>query len=113
MKHLYQINKWLVIINAVLFIIPYFGLMFLIILGAAQVLMSTIIAFNYSKLNRKGKIKFIIYSIFTLIILISTQLSFNEKLYYNDTIFIVIMITSIILAFLHLNITYQLYKSEK
>lgn len=113
MKYLHQTNKWLIIINVILFIIPYFGLMFLVLLGASQVLMSIIIAANYSKLERNGKTKFIYYSILSIIILIITQLSFNDRLFYNDTIFVIVIIISVILAFLHLNITYQLYKSEK
>jgi hypothetical protein len=113
MKYLYQPNKWLVIINIILFIIPYLGLMFLVLLGASQVLMSIIIVSNYSKLERNIKAKFICYSFLSLIILITTKLSFNDRLYYNNTIFIIVMLISVILALLHLNITHQLYKTKK
>lgn len=112
MKYLYKINKWLIIINILLFIIPYFGLLFLIILGAVQVIMSVIIAFNFTQLAKNSKSQFILYSVITIIILIITKLTYNDRLYYNDTFFIIIMLTSIILAFLHLNITYSLYKPE-
>jgi hypothetical protein len=113
MKKLYTINKWLIIINTLLFIVPFFGLLFLIVLGGAQVTMAIIVAVNYTTLNKNRRIKFIIYSILTSIILITTQLTFDEGLINNSVAFFTVIIISVLLAFLHLNITYSLYKSEQ
>ncbi|WP_308993847.1 hypothetical protein QLS71_010100 [Mariniflexile litorale] len=113
MKHLYLTNKWLLIINAVLFIIPYFGLLFLIILGIIQLIMCVVVIGKFNMLNKSGKTQLIVYSIITSSILILTMLSYNDDLYFNDTLFIFVIITSILLALLHLNITYLLYKNSQ
>lgn len=112
MKYLYLTNKWLVVINAILFIIPYFGLMFLIVLGGIQLLMYLIIASKYSNLNKSGKTQFLIYSFFTSLVLVLSLISFNDTLYFNDVIYIGVLITSILLAFIHLNITYLIFKQS-
>lgn len=112
MKYLYHINKWLVIINALLFIIPMIGFLFLIILGALQILMTIVITYNINKLNTSGKTQFVVYILFTSIILILTRITYNERLYFNDATLIIVLIISILLAFLHLNITYLLYKTQ-
>lgn len=113
MKYLYLINKWLIIINALLFIIPFYGLMFLTILGSAQVIMALIIAFNFSKLNKSGKTQFIIYSIITIIVLFTVQCIDSIFTNVHHYVHKACLIVSVLLAFLHLNITYLLYKSEK
>ena len=108
MKFLYQTNKWLVIINALLFIIPFFGLLFSIILGAAQVIMALIIAYNIKKLNTRGKTKFGIYVLFSSIVLMLIKIMPNP----NDDIVIITLALCVLLALLHLNITYLLYKTK-
>lgn len=112
MKYLYQTNKWLVIINTLLFVVPYFGMLFLIILGASQIFMTIIIALNFNKLDISGKAQFITYSILTTIIL-SLIFIINESIFnLSNDCFIPIIIISVLLAFLHLNITYILYKTK-
>ncbi|WP_445737748.1 hypothetical protein [Mariniflexile sp.] len=113
MKYLYQTNKWLVIINAILFIIPYFGLMFLIVLGIIQLIMYLIIVDNHSSLDKSGKTQFLIYSVATATILIITIISFTGVLYYNDALFMIVIVASILLAFIHLNITSLLRKPNQ
>ena len=102
MKKLYKSNKCLMIINAVLFIIPYFGLMFLVVLGTLQVIMALIIIPEFSLFDKIGKIKFIIYFILTSIVLTSI---FTLGSWHNN-IYPISIIVSIPLAFLNLNITY-------
>lgn len=113
MKYLYHINKWLVIINAALFIVPYIGLLFLIVLGISQLLMAFIILINYNILNKNGKIQFNIYATITILDLIIIKLLFDDTLMLSYTVVIVTLITSILLAFLNLSITYIIYKSIK
>ncbi|MFI0428384.1 hypothetical protein [Mariniflexile sp. HMF6888] len=110
MKYLYQTNKWLVIINTILFIITYLGLMFLIVLGTIQLLMYIIIAVKYNNLDKSGKTQFTIYSFTAALVL--TLISFNDKFYFDGTIFLAVLVISILLAFLHLNITYLLFKQS-
>lgn len=112
MKYLHFTNKWFLIINLLLFIIPTYGLLFIIITGIIQVFLGIIIAFNISKLNKNGKLLFLTYSISTLTILVLTYITYGEKLYFNNTIFIIVMVISILLAILHLKITHLLYKAE-
>ena len=109
MKNLYQINKWLIIVNALLYITIYFGLIFQILLGTVQVIMAIIIAFNYSKLTVKTKRLFIIYSFATSIVL--TLIFFTD--YLNSTNYLIHwIIIPQMLAFFHLYITYLIYKSK-
>ncbi|MFG6685637.1 hypothetical protein ACGK9U_03580 [Mariniflexile sp. HNIBRBA6329] len=110
MKYLYQINKWLILINLLLFIIPIYGFMFLILTGVIQIVLAVVIAFNINKLEANGKILFLIYIVFTSIILFLTFITHNEKLYFGNITFIVVMVISLLLALLHLKITYLLFK---
>ena len=115
MKALYHINKWLVIVNAFLFIIPYLGLLFLILLGSVQIFMAIIIACKHWELKKDILTKFILYSVLSAVTLsfvwyISTvdpqnELSFNEM-------GIPIITFSIGLAFFHLHITYLIFKTK-
>ncbi|MEP1490250.1 MAG: hypothetical protein ABJL44_06515 [Algibacter sp.] len=109
MKYLYQTNKWLIIINTILFLSPYIGLLFLILLGTIQVIMALISIPKFPKLDKNGKIKFIIYLVLTTIILTTLF----TKGSWNNSVGKICVISSILLAFLHLNITYLLSKSEK
>lgn len=113
MKNLYLINKWLIILNAVLFIIPAYGLLFLIVLGISQLILALIILINFNILNRNGKIQFIVYTTITIIDLTIIKLMFNDRLEQSNIVMISILITSILLAFLNLNITYIIYKNVK
>ena len=111
MKNLYLINKWLIIINTVLYITVYLGLIFQILLGAIQVIMAIIIAFNITKLTKRAKRLFQIYSITTitfLLLFLTDYIKLNNDLYELIT-WIIIPQT---LAFLHLYITYLIYKTE-
>lgn len=109
MKTLYKSNKYLIIFNAILFVIPYFGLMFLIILGTLQVIMALIIIPEFSKFDKKGKIEFITYLTLTTIVLI-TIFSLGS---WHNSIYPVSIIISIPLVFLHLHITYLLTKHNE
>lgn len=45
MKTLHQINFWALAINIALFIVPYFGMAFMMVLGAVQLILALAIVF--------------------------------------------------------------------
>lgn len=112
MKNLFKINKVLVIINIILFIIPYFGLLFLMVLGASQVIMSFVIGYNLKQLNKKTELLFTIYSLTAVFILLNfffMNLGFTPN---NAPNIVISMILSVVMAFLHLKITHMIYKNQ-
>jgi len=110
MKNIHQINKVLVIINVILGFTIYFGLLFLILLGIAQIFMSVIIAFNRKKLTKEINLLFNIYvSITTLIITSFFFMSFEFIPNQEGAIYLILFI-SVGMAFLHLKITHMINK---
>ena len=112
-KSLFQLNRNLMITNAVLFLTVYFGMIFLIVLGLFQVVSSLIIASDFRKLTSKSKQLFITYSVLTIsyfIIMLVTDYmrSNNDFIQFLTWIFI-----PVLLSFLHLHITYLMHKSNK
>lgn len=107
---MYLINKWFIIINIILYITVYLGLIFQILLGAVQVVMAIIIAFNFSKLIKRIKRLFIIYSIATIVFLV---VFFTGYLKSNNDLYELIawVIIPQTLAFLHLYITFLIHKN--
>ena len=112
MKHIHKINKILIIINLILGLTIYFGLLFLIPLGIVQIIMSVIIAFYYRKLTNVIRLLLIIYCSITALVLISL-LYMYLKSNDNQGLFILSMCISVGLAFLHLKITYMIDKIVK
>ena len=116
MKALYHINKWLVIVNAFLFIIPSLGLIFLILLGFVQIIMALAIGFSIEKYNKDIKFKFISYAILTILVLsllLYTSNEASQSVLNFNSIVIPIIVISILLAFLHLHITYIITKTSR
>ena len=62
-KSHYKQNKNVMIVNAVLFLIPYLGMLFMIVLGLFQVIISIIIASKFNTLALKAKQLFVTYII--------------------------------------------------
>lgn len=104
MKNLYKINKWLIIITLLLYLTIYLGMIFQMVLGAIQVLMSIYILSNYNTLNKKTKPFFVVYMVLTVIIL---YLIFSGIIGHEIWVFVYLIIPMMI-AFLHLYITYQI-----
>lgn len=104
MKNLYNVNKWLVIITLLLYLTIYFGMIFQIVLGITQVLMSIYILSKYNRLEKKTKLLFKIYMTLTI-----TVLSIIGSGVIANTGFIAIyLVIPMLLAFFHLYITYQI-----
>ncbi len=110
MKELHKINKILIIINIILGFTIYAGLLFLILLGIVQILMSLIIAYNRKQLNNYTMILFSIYTVVTTSILIGILLTYYEFVPITETLFVLGLSISITMAFLHLKITYLIQK---
>ncbi|WP_353778900.1 hypothetical protein [Winogradskyella sp. 3972H.M.0a.05] len=109
---LYKINIALIIINTLLIIIPYYALLFLMVLGACQVLLALIIGLFLNQLDKDGKIKWIIYMVLTSIVLSTMYLTGKQILKLDFAAVMICMFISIGLAFLNLNITYLFSKNE-
>lgn len=104
MKTLYKINLILVIINVILGLTIYLGLLFMIITGVCQVVMYLIYLSKWKDISKELKTPFIKYGIITVI----TLSVFSYALYdESDFLFTLPMITSGLLAF------YFLYISKK
>jgi len=112
MKNLFLVNRLLVIINIILGFTIYFGLLFLILLGAVQIIMSIIIASSNKTYNTKIKTLFNTYALITTSILVGICLMSLEIIPISAGIFYFGMGSSIIMAFLHLNITHLIYQEE-
>ena len=104
MKTLHRINLWLFIITVVLYLTVYFGMLFSMVLGFAQVIISLYILTEFNKLKKNTKILFSFYLIGTVSIL---TLIFTDRVtLYKDFGLLVYFIIPSILALIHLYITY-------
>lgn len=105
MKNLHNINKTLVIINIVLGFTIYLGLLFLIPLGIAQIIMAIVMIANEKKLTKEIYNLLTVYCIITTVILIGFFFIYTSFLPNNEGLFLIMMIVSVLLAFLNLYIT--------
>jgi len=109
MKNLYIINKWLVILTLALYITINYGMLFQIVLGSIQVLMGIYILSNYNSLNKKTKSLFNLYMLLTIVIL---SLIFYGNVDDGGIWWLLIyLVIPMLLAFLHLYITYKIKQS--
>ncbi len=106
MRKIYTINKILIIVNIALFIIPYFGLLFMIITGVVQLTLFLIYMFRWKQIPKNNKKQLIWYIAICSIIFISIYYSSASE-YYNDLIPSMLLIISGLLAL------YFLYISKK
>jgi hypothetical protein len=104
MKNLYNINKWLIIVTLLLYLTLYLGMIFQIVLGTMQVLMSIYILTKYNTLEKKTKSLFIIYLIAT----VTTLVLIASGLTLNNGLFMIHLIIPMLIAFFHLYITYKI-----
>ena len=110
MKKLHKINLVLVIFTAVLYLTYYFGMLFSIVLGFAQVIISLCILSEYKTLPKNIKIWFSVYLTGTVSIL--TLIFTNTITLHKDIGLLIYFIIPSILALLHLYITYLISKEE-
>lgn len=108
MKKLFKINFILAGITTILYTTIYLGLLFSIILGFAQVIMSLFILYNFKSLTQVTKALFILYLIPTAVVL--TLIILDS--YGNLDSLVEIIAFPMTLAFLHLYITYRI-KNQK
>ncbi|WP_225037020.1 hypothetical protein [Winogradskyella sp. SM1960] len=107
MKYLYDINKWLIIITALLYLTFWGGIMAQVILGAIQIIMSISILVHFSEQPKLVKRLFVIYilatiSIVFLFIIMTQNLNGGFEL-----VFLWLIIT-MMLAIFHMYITYKI-----
>lgn len=106
MKDLYNINKWSVITTIILCFTFWGGIIALPVLGIIQIGMSLRIIDSFSELNTSNKTLFIIYSIFTVsLIILFKKINVDQLLLMFIWAFV-----SIGLACFHLYIIYKIYK---
>ncbi|TVZ53160.1 hypothetical protein OD90_2357 [Dokdonia sp. Hel_I_53] len=106
MKKIYSLNKILIIINIGLFIIPYFGLLFMIITGVVQIILFFIYVMKWNQIPQSNKKQLLVYVAICLIIFIGIYYSSASE-YYNDLILSMLLIISGLLEL------YFLYISKK
>lgn len=104
MKKLFKLNLILTVITIILYATVYLGMLFSMVLGFAQVLMSIFIIINFQSLTQITKALFLIYLIPTCTILILIIL---DKYGDLDSMLEIIAIP-MSLALLHLYITYRI-----
>ncbi|WP_339848790.1 hypothetical protein [uncultured Dokdonia sp.] len=112
MKTIYKINKVIVIINLILFIIPYFGLIFMMATGATQIILYLIHICYWKKIPTLFKKHLILYGL-----LVMATLSFlyfgEEFVYAKDFVFVVSLISAGLLAFYSLYISRALSLNDE
>jgi hypothetical protein len=107
MKRLHNINKWLMLITLLLYITLCLGMLFQMVLGVGQVLMSFYMLYNYNKLEKQTKFLFNIYLV--LVVTILSVIAFGTII---STGFITThLVIPMLIAFFHLYITYKIQKS--
>lgn len=107
---MHKINLWMVITTAILYLTVYFGMLFSMLLGFSQVIISTYIITEFDKLSKNIKIWFSIYLTGTVSIL--TLIFTDTVTLHKDIGLVIYFIIPSILALLHLYITYLISKEE-
>ncbi|WP_290702111.1 hypothetical protein [Lacinutrix sp.] len=106
MKNIHNINKGLIITNIILGFTIYFGLLFLIPLGISQIIMAIRMVIDEKKLTKEITSLLTIYCISSTLVLIILFFMYTTLIPGSEGLFLLIMIISVLLAFLHLYITY-------
>ncbi|WP_179319226.1 hypothetical protein [Winogradskyella helgolandensis] len=107
MKYLYNINKLLIIITALLYLTFWGGIMAQIVLGAVQIIMSISILVHFSEQSTLVKHLFIAYIITTISIILLFRIITHNGNGGFELIFLWLFIT-MALALFHLYITYKI-----
>lgn len=110
-KAIFRITLILIIINLSLIAIPCFALLFLMVLGAFQILFAVIIGFQFNKMSTIIKTTYLLYILLTASVLYTLFLINNGFLDSGQQLISLCFIASICLAFQNLFITYKLQQS--
>jgi len=108
MKTIFHVNRVLIVILTILFLTIYLGLIFLIPVGAVQVLCAIVILMDWEKLSIKVRRLLTVYLVFTSLILV--RILFQG---WEDQYTLYILGTSIALAYYFFYITYLCKKEEE
>lgn len=109
-KLIFRSNLILIIINISLIAIPCFALLFLMVLGAFQILFAVIIGFQFNKMSAIIKTTYLLYILLTSSVLYTLFLLNNGFLDSGQQLITLCFIASICLAFQNLLITYKIQK---
>ncbi|MEM9678840.1 MAG: hypothetical protein AAF901_00840 [Bacteroidota bacterium] len=110
MKKLFNLNISLLLTNLVLYFTIYLGMLFSMILGATQILMSIIILIKFKTLSTLVKKLFITYLILTLLLLVVLTKTMYSDFTGNYGLLFWFVIP-MILACYHVFITYKIKTS--
>lgn len=110
-KIIFRFNLILIIINILLIAIPYFALLFLMVLGAFQILFAVIIGFRFNRMSAIVKTNYLLYILLTASVLYIFFLLKNGFLDSGQQLITLCFIASICLAFQNLFITYKIQQS--
>lgn len=110
-KIIFRFNLILIIINISLIIIPYYALLFLMVLGVFQILFAVIIGFQFNKMSIIIKTTYLLYILLTASVLYTFFLLNNGFLDSGQQLITLCFIASFCLAFQNLFITYKLQQS--
>lgn len=104
MKTFFKINMWSVIITIFMYIIPWYGILAQIVLGAIQLISFFILSYQYKNFEPRIKKNWIIYFVATASLIILNSIK-------PDLITYSLWPISWVLAFYFLYILYQLKKT--
>lgn len=108
---MFKINKYVLITNLVLFIIPPFGMLFMMLLGLFQVISSVWLLTLNSKISKKVKWMTITHLLLSFFIVTFFFMLFNDMLGFNyhqdENAFVIGMILSGLTAFYFIFISYS------
>ncbi|PPK96230.1 hypothetical protein [Nonlabens sp. Asnod3-A02] len=111
MRLLFKINKYVLITNLVLFLIPPFGMLFMMLLGLFQVVSSVYLLTRYNKISKTVRWMTISHLLLSLFIVTFFFMLFNDMLEFNHhqdmNAFSIGMILSGLTAFYFIFISYN------
>ncbi|MBL87144.1 MAG: hypothetical protein CMO82_10850 [Winogradskyella sp.] len=109
-KVIYLLNITLIVFNLILILIPFYALLFLMVLGAFQILFAIIIGFHFKEMSATTKTNFLIYIFLVASVLCTFLLISKGFLDSGQQLITLCFVTSICLAFYNLFITYKTQK---
>lgn len=109
-KVIYLLNITLIVFNLILILIPFYALLFLMVLGAFQILFAIIIGFYFKEMSLAIKTNYLIYILLVTSVLYTFFLVNKGFLDFGQQLITLCFVTSICLAFQNLFITYKIQK---
>ncbi|MAX69479.1 MAG: hypothetical protein CMC76_00020 [Flavobacteriaceae bacterium] len=107
---IYLLNITLIIFNLILILTPFYALLFLMILGAFQILFTIIIGFHFKEMSPAIKTNYLIYIFLVASVLYTFFLVNKGFLDSGQQLITLCFVTSICLALHNLFITYKVQK---